>query len=74
MSKMERDHVDRLLSVDEVATLLRVPTATLYRWRSRGVGPPSAKIGRYLRYVERDVDNWVASRRDQGPEDPRASS
>jgi excisionase family DNA binding protein len=53
---------DELMTVDEVSEYLRVPVATLYNWRSTGTGPPSAKIGRHLRYRRVDVEAWVAER------------
>ena len=48
-----------LLTVMEVAELLRVPRGTVYQWRYRGEGPPSAKVGRHLRYKRGDVERWI---------------
>ncbi|NAZ80587.1 helix-turn-helix domain-containing protein [Kineococcus sp. R8] len=53
-------------SPEWLAELLGVPLATLYRWSSRGEGPPTYKIGRHLRYREDEVVKWVASRRAGG--------
>jgi excisionase family DNA binding protein len=52
--------IDRLWSVDEVATYLRVPVKTLYQWKWRGEGPPVRKIGRHLRYDPAAVKSWAA--------------
>jgi excisionase family DNA binding protein len=51
--------LDRLLTVDEVADVLRVPVSTLYGWRLVGKGPRAAKVGRFLRYRASDVAAWL---------------
>ena len=51
-----------LLTVQEVASFLRVPIRTLYGWRYHGEGPPAIRIGRYLRYRWTDVEEWLAKR------------
>jgi excisionase family DNA binding protein len=56
----------RLLSVQEVAHLLQVPVATLYRWRFRREGPATMRIGRYLRYDPADVARWIETRKAVG--------
>jgi excisionase family DNA binding protein len=48
-----------LLSVEELATYLGVPVATVYGWNSRGIGPKRLRIGRHVRYRQADVDAWV---------------
>ncbi|MEV0568007.1 helix-turn-helix domain-containing protein [Dactylosporangium sp. NPDC050588] len=48
-----------LLSIDEVAELLRVPKGTLYQWRHRRKGPPARRVGRHLRYDEAAVQAWL---------------
>jgi excisionase family DNA binding protein len=53
-----------LLSPEELAGLLGVPVATIYRWRSHGEGPHGFRIGRHVRYRLDDVDQWLESRRD----------
>ena len=50
---------DRLLTVEELADYLVVPVATLYQWRYRSEGPPGFRVGRYLRYRKRDVEDWI---------------
>lgn len=53
---------DRLWSVNEVSEYLGVSVATLYGWRSAGVGgPPGRLVGKRLRYRPQDVRDWVAS-------------
>ncbi|ASU56151.1 helix-turn-helix transcriptional regulator [Nocardiopsis dassonvillei] len=51
-----------LWSVKDAAAYLRVPPKTLYEWRYKGDGPPSHRIGRYVRYVPAEVRAWVTSR------------
>ncbi|MEV0581370.1 helix-turn-helix domain-containing protein [Nonomuraea sp. NPDC050310] len=46
-------------SVDDVATFLGIPVATLYQWRHHRTGPRGRKIGRHLRYLPADVLAWV---------------
>lgn len=46
----------RMLTGREAAELLGLSPRTLESWRNRGRGgPPWRKIGRAVRYVERDV-------------------
>lgn len=53
---------DRLWSVHEVADYLGVSVATLYTWRSAGVGgPPGRRVGKNLRSRPQDVREWVES-------------
>ncbi len=60
------EHDDRLLSVDELARYLAVPTKTLYAWRCRGEGPPGFRVGRHLRYRWGDVQAWIRQRVEAG--------
>jgi len=53
-----------LLGVDEVAQLLGIPKATLYRWHSLSTadvphGPRAFRVGRYLRYTLEDVRAYI---------------
>ncbi len=49
----------QLLTPEETAELLRVPVQLLYRWRYERRGPPSFRIGRYVRYRRAEVDRWI---------------
>jgi excisionase family DNA binding protein len=51
-----------ILTIDQAATYLSIPKATLYTWRTRraGFGPRAVKIGGCLRYRRSDLDAWVA--------------
>ncbi|MGH3601092.1 MAG: helix-turn-helix transcriptional regulator [Pseudonocardiaceae bacterium] len=60
-----------LLTLNEVATMLRTPPATLRFWRHEGTGPRSFKIGRRVMYREADVTAWLDQ---QYARDPRPAS
>jgi len=49
----------RLLTMEEVSRLTRLSLVTLRYMRSRGDGPPSAKLGRRVFYREAEVVAWV---------------
>ncbi|OLT25893.1 hypothetical protein BJF83_22220 [Nocardiopsis sp. CNR-923] len=51
-----------LWSVKDTAAYLGVPAKTLYEWRYKGDGPPSHRVGRYVRYLPDEVHAWVRSR------------
>ena len=53
------ESVDRLLTAKELADYLAVPLATVYRWRSHGVGPRGFRVGRHVRFQWVDVDRSV---------------
>ena len=48
-----------VLSIQEVAKLLKVPVSAIYAWNRRGVGPPFYKVGRKLRYRKSNARNWL---------------
>lgn len=50
---------ERLWTLTQVSDYLGVPVATLYRWRSRGEGPPGYKIGKHVRYDPLTVREWL---------------
>jgi excisionase family DNA binding protein len=56
------DDVDRLLTVDDVAALLRVPRSWVYaRTRQRGVQRlPFIKLGKYVRFEPAAVRVFLA--------------
>jgi excisionase family DNA binding protein len=60
MNEREERHEDatRIMTLGEVADYLRVPQATLYCWRYRGVGPIGVRVGRHIRYSRSEVDRW----------------
>ncbi len=57
-----------LLTVEEVAELLRVPVSWVYdRTRSRGVNRiPGFRLGKYWRFQESEVLSWLERQRSGG--------
>lgn len=55
---------DALLSRREAAEYLSLKPQTLALWACTGrYGLPLIKVGRYARYRQSDLDNWLQSRR-----------
>jgi predicted DNA-binding transcriptional regulator AlpA len=52
-----------LLTLAEVAAVLRTPVATLRYWRHLGVGPDGFRLGRRVVYRREDIDRWLATQR-----------
>jgi len=65
------DREDELLTIAEVAEIVRVPVATLRYWRHLGEGPHSFRVGRAVRYWRGEVIAWLREQSD-GP-DPHAA-
>ena len=60
---------DGLLTMKEVANVVRVPVATLRYWRHLGSGPRSFRVGRSVRYWRTEVLHWL----ERQSNDPQAS-
>ena len=56
------EHLDQLLTVEDLAGFLDVPVATVYAWRHRRQGPPGFRVGRHLRFRWSDVERWIDER------------
>ena len=56
--------MDEWLTGPEVGAWIRTPVETLRYWRSRGLGPKSAKFGRRVLYARTDVETWIATMRE----------
>jgi DNA-binding transcriptional MerR regulator len=51
------------LTIRELSERLHVPVHTLRSWRSRGVGPPFARLGpQTVRYRLDEVERWEEAR------------
>lgn len=50
-----------LLTVTEVADLLRVRPSTVYSWSETGV-LPTFRVGRLLRFKRSQIEAWLTSR------------
>ena len=61
----ERDP-EELLTLSEVAAILKVPVNTLRWWRQLGNGPEFFKIGRHLVTTVGDVRRFIREQRRAG--------
>ena len=50
---------DELLTISEVAAILRAPVATMRYWRHLGIGPRSFRLGRRVVYRAGDLQAWI---------------
>ena len=50
---------DELLTIREVAAIVRAPIATLRYWRHLGTGPRSFRLGRRVVYRVGDLQAWI---------------
>ena len=56
------EHLDQLLTVEDLAEYFEVPVATVYAWRHRRQGPTGFRVGRHLRFRRSDVERWIDER------------
>ncbi len=62
-------HATRALTEREVSDVLGLSVATLRAWRHRGQGPRFLRLGRAVRYLPADLEDFVrASAVDAGTE------
>lgn len=54
-----------LMTMADVAELLRIPVDTLYAWRHRRIGPAGYRVGRHVRFRRSDVERWLQTQADQ---------
>jgi excisionase family DNA binding protein len=59
--------LDPLLSIEDLATYLGVPVATIYDWRVDGKGPCGVRVGRHVKFTRDDVLAWVDAQREVRP-------
>jgi len=51
----------KILTIDELAKILSVKKSTIYQWvHFRLI--PYIKVGRLVRFREKDIQKWLASR------------
>jgi predicted DNA-binding transcriptional regulator AlpA len=56
-----------LLNATEVAAMLGIPPSTLANWRYQGLGPRYLRVGRHVRYLAEDLDDWIRTQRVRHP-------
>ena len=55
----DRCEVARAFTEREVAARLGISAVTLRAWRHRGIGPAFVRLGRAVRYLKTDLDNFL---------------
>jgi excisionase family DNA binding protein len=58
-----------LLTVSELADILKLKRGTLDRWRAAQIGPAWIEVGGQFRYRREDVDAWLAQQTKGAPAD-----
>ena len=56
-----------LITIDELSSKLKVPKSWVYS-RTREIGPgsiPTIRVGKYLRFVESEVMEWLKERQEE---------
>lgn len=53
------------MTTDELSEFLRIPKATIYRWRQERRGPKAVRVGKHLRYRRTDVEAWLDRQADR---------
>lgn len=51
-----------LMTMEEVATRLRIAVTTFRNWRVAGIGPPGTRMGKRVLFRRSDVEEWIAIR------------
>jgi predicted DNA-binding transcriptional regulator AlpA len=52
---------DELLTLEEVAAIMKLPPATLRKWRAEGRPPQAFRLGKWLRYRRSVVEAFLAA-------------
>ncbi len=48
-----------LMSIEDLAEFLGIPTGTIHQWRHKGKGPKGFRVGRWVRFERSEVERWV---------------
>lgn len=62
---MKTDH-DEVLTIDELATYLKVSKSTLYKLAQEGK-VPGQKIGKHWRFRRQTIDAWLDASENESP-------
>ncbi|PKK82035.1 MAG: hypothetical protein CVT49_15735 [candidate division Zixibacteria bacterium HGW-Zixibacteria-1] len=57
--------MEKLLTPQEIAEVLGVQPSTIYQWTHQGF-IPHVKIGKFVRFKEKDVEKWVEKKANNG--------
>lgn len=58
--------MEKLLTILQVSELLSVKRSTLYRWTHQGLIPHIKLGGKFVRFRESDVLNWLEKKKHGG--------
>ncbi|MBN8661084.1 MAG: helix-turn-helix domain-containing protein [Candidatus Obscuribacter phosphatis] len=61
----------KLLTDEELATVLNIPVRTLRNFRYRGGGPKFVKIGASVKYQMIDVEEWLNANKRESTSQPQ---
>lgn len=50
---------NRVKTTEAAAAYIGISARTLYRWKAKGIGPVSRKMGGLVRYRQEDLDMWL---------------
>ncbi|WP_411267437.1 helix-turn-helix domain-containing protein [Actinoplanes sp. KI2] len=53
---------DEILTIEDVAEILKVPVGTVRKWRSARIGPKGFRVGKYVRFRRSSVDLFIEQR------------
>jgi len=57
------DEIARVMTVDEVASYLRIPRSSVYKLAQEGK-IPAQKVGKHWRFHRVTIDRWLSNRFD----------
>ncbi len=57
----QHTEMETLLTTEQAAWLLRISRKTLERMRVEGHGPRFVRLGRCVRYRQRDLHTWIST-------------
>lgn len=57
------EKVKKYMTEQEAADYLKMSPKTLQKWRHQGNSPAYSKLGRCIRYLESDLDEYASSRK-----------
>jgi excisionase family DNA binding protein len=49
---------DKILTIEEVSSYLKIPKQTLYFWARQGQ-IPAMKVGKHWRFKKSSIDAWI---------------
>ncbi|WP_440717532.1 helix-turn-helix domain-containing protein [Gordonia oryzae] len=71
MTEADAPQSGRVFDEAGAAVHLSVPARTLKSWRYAGTGPAFHRMGRLIRYTEREIDEFIgATRVEPSPQPP----